>query len=152
DSTSSTGSTGGATGSTGSAGSTDSTGSTGTGSSGSGDAMGFAITSPSFNDGEMIPYEFTCEGKPFGDGTSPELHWTPGPSGTQSYAIVFKDTSLTTQQPPDDHGYHWAMWDIPVDTSSLPAGMGADQFPASPAGSQQYSGYPGRPFQFLGPC
>jgi phosphatidylethanolamine-binding protein (PEBP) family uncharacterized protein len=112
----------------------------------------FEITSPSFKSGDEIPDQFTCEGKPFGEGISPALNWTAGPASTKTYALVFKDTSLSELNPPDDHGYHWAVWNIPKDTRSLPEGMGADQYPASPAGSEQYSGYPGRPYQFLGPC
>lgn len=121
----------------------------------------FALTSPSFKSGDKIPDKFTCEGLPFGGGISPALNWTPGPAATKSYALILKDTSLSTKSPPDPHGFHWIMWSIPAGTHSLPEAMGGDQHPASPAGSEQYSGYPGpratdgtdpQPYQYLGPC
>ncbi len=122
----------------------------GGGGSGGGTSATFAITSPSFKNGDDIPDEFTCEGKPFGEGISPALTWTAGPAATKSYALVFKDTSLSEATPPDPHGYHWAMWNISKDTRALPESLGAEQYPLP--GAEQYSGYPGRPFQFLGPC
>src|SRR6478609_9677540 len=47
-----------------------------------------SLTSPSIQAGQSLPDAFTCEGKAFGEGSSPELNWTAGPSGTQSYAIL----------------------------------------------------------------
>lgn len=112
----------------------------------------FALTSPSFEDGDKLPEQFTCEGQPFGEGISPELHWTPGPAATKSYALVFLDTSLSEQSPPDEHGYHWAMWDIPKQTTQLPQELSDGQFPVEPEGAEQVSGYSGIPYRFLGPC
>ncbi len=63
---------------------------------------------------------------------SPAISWGQGPSGTQSYAVVFKDITLLEITDPSDpdynHGYHWAIWDIPYSagTKTLPAnGLGA---------------------------
>ena len=63
----------------------------------------FKLTSPALSDGQAVPADYTCVGKnfPFSgmppvDHTSPELNWTAGPAGTQSYAIVFRDVTLTT--------------------------------------------------------
>ncbi len=80
----------------------------------------FALTSPSFKNGDKIPDQFTCEGEPFGEGISPELHWTAGPASTKSYALILKDTSLSTKTPPDPHGFHWIIWSIPPAPTRCP--------------------------------
>jgi Raf kinase inhibitor-like YbhB/YbcL family protein len=71
-----------------------------------------------------------------GGNKSPELDWTAGPSGTQSYAIVLQDlTNLdaTTKKP----FVHWVMWNIPAATRMLPAGLETTQMPSVPAGASQ---------------
>jgi phosphatidylethanolamine-binding protein (PEBP) family uncharacterized protein len=110
----------------------------------------FAIWSPSFASGDALPSAFTCEGKPFGEGTSPELDFSKGPKGTKSYAIVFKDLSLVEVAP--DFAFHWAIWDIPHSTHTLPATLPNEQFPAGLKGAQQYNAGPGDPFAYFGPC
>lgn len=98
----------------------------------------FEISSPSFDDGDALPDANTCQDKAFGRGTSPELNWTGAPHGTHSYAIVLRDTSL--EDP--NFAFHWAIWNIPVDLSTLPAGLTGteapdDPFPAGLQGAQQ---------------
>jgi len=118
----------------------------------------FSITSPAFANGQPIPDEYTCVGKNFPysgmppqDHTSPELHWTKGPAATQSYAIVFRDMTLTTGATIDERGYHWAMYNIPTTTLSLPKGMPSGNPPPALPAAKQYSG---GLFNdgFLGPC
>lgn len=63
---------------------------------------------------------------------SPELTWANPPTGTQSFALEFKD--LTHGQP------MWALWNIPGDLRALPAGIANDTTtPPSPAGAVQSS-------------
>jgi Raf kinase inhibitor-like YbhB/YbcL family protein len=115
-----------------------------------GDHGDFQITSPAFDDGAPIPDENTCNGKPFGSGTSPVLEWANAPQHTMSFAIVFKDTSLTTAVPPDNRGWHWAIWDIQKNTNSLPAGLASTEFLDDPRTARQWSRY--SPYGYLGPC
>jgi phosphatidylethanolamine-binding protein (PEBP) family uncharacterized protein len=90
----------------------------------------FTVTSPDFADGAPLPTESTCEGAPFGVGVSPELNWTNAPKGTKSFAIVFVDTTILDAGQPN-FAYHWAIWNIPKNTTTLPAGIpGLD--PANP--------------------
>lgn len=110
----------------------------------------FTIRSPAFDSGSAIPDENTCNGKPFGSGTSPKLHWDNPPKHTKSFAIVFKDTSLTTLNPPDNRGWHWAIWDIPRQVDTLPAALASTEFLASPPVARQWSRY--SPYGYLGPC
>lgn len=66
-----------------------------------------------------------------GDNKSPQLAWGAGPAGTLSYAIVLHDFS---------NGFtHWAIWNIPASTLTLPANLARDSKPAVPAGAQQKS-------------
>ena len=122
-----------------------------------GDHGDFQITSPAFTDGSAIPDENTCNGKPFGSGTSPALEWANAPQHTMSFAIVFKDTSLTTLTPPDNRGWHWVVWDIQKDTNNvdpnrngLQAALPSTEFLDDPHVARQWSRY--SPYGYLGPC
>jgi phosphatidylethanolamine-binding protein (PEBP) family uncharacterized protein len=118
----------------------------------------FSLTSPAFAGGQPLPDEYTCEGKDFPfsgmppvDHTLPELRWTAGPEGTQSYAVLFKDVTLTTGTPINELGYHWAIWNIPADVRSLPKGLDSGNPIAAVPGAKQYSG---ALFNdgYIGPC
>jgi len=126
------------------------------GSAGEGGAGGagpqWVLSSPAFEDGEAIPDEFTCDGNifPYG-GTnhkSPQLDWTAGPAGTLSYAIVFKDVTLADQGV--ENGYHWAIWNIPPATLSLPEGLGNTAHPSQLTAATQFSTINDN--NYIGPC
>lgn len=98
----------------------------------------FQITSPNFTSGDALPAQYTCEGQAFASGISPELNWTKGPTGTKSYAIVLRDTSLANP----NLAFHWAIWNIPHDRHTLPEGLegvGSEPvpFPDGMKGAQQ---------------
>ena len=74
-------------------------------------AMPLSLTSPAFSPGGAIPTRYTCEG----DDSSPALRWSDAAAGTRSFALVCAD--------PDAPGrtfYHWAIYDLPANVSSLP--------------------------------
>jgi len=110
----------------------------------------FQLTSLTFASGAAIPDANTCNDKPFGSGVSPALRWKHAPKHTKSFALVFKDTSLTTLSPPDNRGWHWVIWDIPKKVDSLPSGLASTEFLSTPSGARQWSRY--SPFGYLGPC
>jgi phosphatidylethanolamine-binding protein (PEBP) family uncharacterized protein len=111
----------------------------------------FVITSPSFEDGAPIPDAHTCNGKPFGSGVSPALEWSGAPQHTKSFALVFKDLSLTEATPPDLRGYHNAIWDIAKNDGGLPEATGSSEFLGDPKkDARQWSRY--SPYGYLGPC
>jgi Raf kinase inhibitor-like YbhB/YbcL family protein len=116
-----------------------STGATST-TSGSGGMAAFTLTSTGFAEGAAIPAKFACAGA----NTSPDFAWTPGPTGTLSYAILLTDKS--------NNLIHWVMWDIPAATTSLPADLEKKANPAIPAGSKQAKAYDNQTFGYLGPC
>jgi phosphatidylethanolamine-binding protein (PEBP) family uncharacterized protein len=108
------------------------------------------ISSSSFTANAPLPAKHSCDGKPFGEGVSPELHWTAGPKAVQSYAIVFKDRSLLTAVP--DHAYHWMIWNIPDSIKSLSEGLASDTVLPGIGGAHQVSAGPAGGGAYLGPC
>jgi phosphatidylethanolamine-binding protein (PEBP) family uncharacterized protein len=117
---------------------------------GSGASAGaFTLTSPAFDDNaacspddraacDLFPNDNTGLGQTTRN-VSPEIHWTPGPAGTQSYAIALHD--LTYFDVGQDPYTHWVMWNIPASATGLPAELpsGANPPPPAPVGSQQVS-------------
>ncbi|HLK90786.1 MAG TPA: hypothetical protein VKZ18_12880 [Polyangia bacterium] len=110
-------------------------------------APGFTISSPDFAYCGTIPAAMTCDGHAFGSGTNPSLTWSGAPAGTMSYALVFKDISLladTTSSTAEtdvniQHGYHWAMWNIPATTTHLGTGAMTGYHSADISGALQWS-------------
>jgi Raf kinase inhibitor-like YbhB/YbcL family protein len=134
---------GGAGGSSGTAGSAAG-GTAGTsGSGGSAGAAAFAVTSSAFAEGATIPEKHQCTAITGGQNISPALSWTAGPAGTQSYAVVMRDTGLNL--------VHWAVWDIPGSVLGLPENIEAAFQPAVPAGAKQVGLNPNLAGYF-GPC
>jgi Raf kinase inhibitor-like YbhB/YbcL family protein len=74
-------------------------------------------------------------------GVSPELSWSEGPAGTQSYAVMMFDPDAPT----GSGFWHWVAWDIPPDTTSLPTGA------VLPAGSVNGEN-DGSTLGYTGPC
>ncbi len=109
-------------------------------SSGSGGMGTFALTSSGFTEGMPIPAKYACAGA----NGSPDFSWTPGPTGTLSYAMVLTDKS--------NNLIHWVIWDIPAATTSLPADLEKKANPAIPAGAKQAKAYDNQTFGYLGPC
>jgi phosphatidylethanolamine-binding protein (PEBP) family uncharacterized protein len=116
------------------------------------------LTSPSFQAGQEIPAEFTCDAKAFGDGSSPALAWSGAPAGTLSFAILLKDKTIEAGMSAGDmnpeHPFHWTIWNIPGSTTSLAASLPPGQFPIT--GTQQQNGgppfLPQGTYGYFGPC
>ncbi len=114
----------------------------------------WTITSPSFNPGDEIPLEHTCDGRAFAAGTNPALSWTAGPEGTMSYAIVLKHLAVVESVDPASPDYHrgfmWVIWDIPNTASALPADLGREASPSAVPGAQQWAVR--NQFGYFAPC
>lgn len=72
--------------------------------------MGLNLSSSTFAEGERIPTRYTCEGQDI----SPPLEWNGAPKDVRSYALVCSDPDA-----PVGTWYHWAVFDIPPETSRL---------------------------------
>ncbi len=94
------------------------------------------VTSPSFQPGADIPFEYTQ----YRGNTFPGLTWTAGPAGTRSYALIMQDTDAMVRGAPI---LHWTMYNIP--STSLAKGMtappqGASYGPNIRGANQAYMG------------
>lgn len=82
------------------------------------------LSSPAFTDGGIIPVRFSqaAPGVTGGGGTSPALHWTNTPAGTQSFLLHMHDMDVARSRSPIDQ-LHWLVWNIPASASGMPEGV-----------------------------
>lgn len=80
--------------------------------------MAFQLTSSAFRNRERIPDRYTCVGQ----DVSPPLSWSDAPAGTRSFALLCDDPDA-----PSGTWHHWAMFDIPATTASLPEGFATSE-------------------------
>jgi len=88
--------------------------------------MAITVTSSAFEQGGMIPAEYTCDG----ENISPPLKWDDVPAGTKSIALISDDPDA-----PAGTWVHWIMWNIPPDLSQLSENIPHDK--VLPDGSTQ---------------
>lgn len=85
-------------------------------------ALALDVSSSLFVDGGTLPNSAVFNGFGLsGDNTSPDLSWSPGPTGTKSYAITCYDPDAPTTV----GFWHWLVLDVPGSQTSIPAGAGA---------------------------
>jgi Raf kinase inhibitor-like YbhB/YbcL family protein len=63
------------------------------------------VTSPAFNEGGMIPRQYTCDGA----NVSPPLSWSGFPAGTKWIALICDDPDA-----PNGTWVHWVLYDWPL--------------------------------------
>lgn len=97
--------------------------------------MSFTIKTTSFNNEEIIPIKYTCDG----ENISPPLEWEDSPNGTKSFVLIVDDPDA-----PLCTWNHWLIYNIPNNISKLienikilppPAKLGRNSW-----GSENYSG------------
>ena len=66
--------------------------------------MTLKIESPVFEEGQMIPAKYTCDGS----DVSPPLEWSDPPGGTRSFAVIADDPDA-----PVGTWVHWVVYNIP---------------------------------------
>jgi Raf kinase inhibitor-like YbhB/YbcL family protein len=91
----------------------------------------FTLTSTDIAEGKRIGEKqvfngFGCKG----DNVSPALSWSNAPEGTRSFALLMYDPDAPT----GSGWWHWVVYNIPANVSSLPAGAGDPQKSLMPAG------------------
>jgi Raf kinase inhibitor-like YbhB/YbcL family protein len=84
-------------------------------------AGGLQITSPSFNQNEVLPAQFTCDGA----GTSPALRFSGAPRGTRSLVLIVVDPDVPRSIKPDGRFLHWALWNLSAGRTELIEGQRA---------------------------
>jgi hypothetical protein len=111
-------------------------------------AQALSLTSPDIKPGAKIADEqvfdsFGCSGK----NVSPALSWSDAPAGTKSFALMVYDPDAPT----GSGFWHWVMFNIPADVTSLAKGAGDLKNASAPKGAVQSRtdfGVPG----YGGPC
>lgn len=81
------------------------------------DSMTFTLVSSSFEQGQMIPAQYTCDSK----NISPKLSWSNPPAKTKSFVLICTD--------PDAHPLwtHWVVYNIPANVDELPEDLSKDE-------------------------
>ncbi|MFQ6007488.1 MAG: YbhB/YbcL family Raf kinase inhibitor-like protein [Candidatus Zixiibacteriota bacterium] len=82
------------------------------------ETMALTITSTAFQEGGIIPKQYTCDGADI----SPPLAWSGVPEGTKSLALISDDPDA-----PVGTWVHWVLFNIPPDTNKLPENVPTDQ-------------------------
>jgi hypothetical protein len=86
----------------------------------------FAIRSPAFEDNTAIPRQYTSEG----ENISPPLEWADPPLATESFALIMEDPDAPDPQNPQQSWVHWVLYDLPANTTFLPADADKNHLPA----------------------
>jgi Raf kinase inhibitor-like YbhB/YbcL family protein len=95
-------------------------------------AQALTLTSPDIKPGARIADEQVFSGCG-GKNVSPALSWSGAPKGTKSFALSIYDPDA-----PTGSGYwHWVVFNIPADVTSLPKGAGDPKSDAAPKGAVQ---------------
>jgi Raf kinase inhibitor-like YbhB/YbcL family protein len=95
----------------------------------------FVLSSPDARLALRVPEEYTanvfgCTG----GNMSPALQWSGAPAGTKSFVVTLFDPDV----PETGSGWwHWVVYDLPANATSLSKGAGAEHSTALPAGTQQ---------------
>jgi len=79
------------------------------------------VTSPAFQDGQLIPDMYTCDGK----SISPPINIDGIPEGTRSLVIVMEDPDVPMPQLPLFTVTHWIVFNIPPEVPSVPEAVPA---------------------------
>ena len=85
-------------------------------------AVGMMLSSPDFQDGGIIPDQFTGKVNTPGQppkAISPALTWTGTPAGTQSFVMIMHDLDVMVGKGTGDN-LHWLAFNIPGTATSLP--------------------------------
>ena len=82
----------------------------------------FRLTSPDVKPRAMIDNKHVFnQGGCKGDNVSPALSWSGAPEGTKSFVLTVYDPDAPT----GSGFWHWVMFNIPPNVTSLPQGAGA---------------------------
>ncbi|HET7415488.1 MAG TPA: YbhB/YbcL family Raf kinase inhibitor-like protein [Arthrobacter sp.] len=94
----------------------------------------FTVTSEDVTQGDALN-DAQASGKmgAGGEDVSPQLSWSDFPEGTKSFAVTILDPDAPTAS----GFWHWAVFNIPTSTTSLPADAGNESGDKLPQGAVQ---------------
>jgi Raf kinase inhibitor-like YbhB/YbcL family protein len=73
------------------------------------------ISSPDVQPNATLPPSATCDGA----GRSPELQFSGAPAAAKSLVLIVVDPDVPKAIKPDGRYLHWAVWDLPPDTTTI---------------------------------
>jgi Raf kinase inhibitor-like YbhB/YbcL family protein len=88
--------------------------------------MTLSIQSKSFGHDEMIPADYTCDGR----NISPPLAWSGIPPAAKSLALIVDDPDAPDPAAPKMTWVHWVLYNIPVAAQGLAENIAAASLPA----------------------
>ena len=94
------------------------------------------LSSTAFEEGEMIPQRFTCDG----DNVSPPLSMSDVPEGAVSLVLIMDDPDVPKAVKPDGVFDHWVLFNIDPTTTEIPEGASAGVAGANGRGENTYTG------------
>jgi len=102
--------------------------------------MAIKVVSLAFQEGAMIPADYTCDGK----NVSPPLSWSGIPEKAVTLALICDDPDA-----PVGTWVHWVLYNLPASAKELPAGVPPEEKLASGAvqGKNDF-----RKLGYGGPC
>lgn len=100
------------------------------------------VTSPAFADGQTIPRKYTGEG----DDLSPPLVFSGIPPQAVELALVCADPDA-----PVGTWYHWVLYGLKPDTTSLPEGLPRQPALTQPLAKQGRNSWPSDNVGYRGP-
>jgi Raf kinase inhibitor-like YbhB/YbcL family protein len=71
------------------------------------------LSTDAITDSGIFDSRYTCDS----DNSSPELHWSMAPEGTQAFVLIFEDLDVSPSY------IHWVVYRIPTNLQHLPAGI-----------------------------
>ena len=101
----------------------------------------FQVTSADIEDGHTLS-PAQCSGKmgiEGGQDRSPQLSWSGFPTETKSFAV----TVLDPDAPTGSGFWHWAVFNLPASTTSLPSGAAETGLPEGAVQLANDAGFPG---------
>lgn len=109
-------------------------------SEGEGHTLGLDMRSSAFEEGEIIPNKFTCDG----EDISPPLSWTHPPDGTKCIVLICDDPDA-----PMGTWVHWVLFGVSPDTLELPEGISNEK---EVLGGARHGLNDFRKYGYGGPC
>ena len=101
----------------------------------SADGVNFRLTSADIKPNGVIANKFVFQGFGCkGENLSPALSWSGAPKGTLSLALLVHDPDAPTG---GAGWWHWVVYDIPANVSSIAQGAGTADGKALPKGTMQ---------------
>jgi len=102
-----------------------------------GNAVGFTLQSPAFDNHSTIPIKYTCDGQ----NISPPLAWIKPPHGTKSFVLIMEDPDA-----PNKTWDHWILFNIPANVKTLAENM------QEPPGGTKLGMNSWQQVKYNGPC